>query len=214
MPGKTLDRKRLVSESLSSVAPAMSQDSQNPSSSSGRPVSEAEKIRAYNRFYRDHYDMGYRFLRALRFPYNSLRDILHHCFELAWIRFDEYLSQGKPPYWFYGILKNKGHYEKFRAPNRENPSPIGGEGAIDPADKRFNPEAELLESERKSVFYESLKNLPERYAAVVKLRLNGHDYNAISKLLGISVTNAHARMRRATLKMDEAFADYLKEYPL
>ena len=58
----------------------MSQESDNSSLIAGTLVSEAEKIRAYNRFYRDHYDMGYRFLRALRFPYNSLRDILHHCF--------------------------------------------------------------------------------------------------------------------------------------
>lgn len=158
--------------------------------------------------------MGYRFLRALRFPYNSLRDILNHCFELAWKRFDEYLREGNPPYWFYGILKNKGHYEKFRATNREKLVPIGDPETVDPADPRYSPEAEILEAEQRSFFYKSLKKIPHKYAAVVKLRLNGHNYVTISEMLGISVTNAHTRMRRATIMMDEAFQEYIKVYPL
>ncbi len=178
----------------------------------GSSYSEAAKAREFQRFYRDHYEMGFRYLRALRFPYNSLRDVLSHCFELAWNRFDEYLSSGKPQYWFYGILKNKAGYERRKYSKNGEYLGLVADDSVGPGDVRPTPEKQLLDKEQRSFFYGTISKLPEMYAEVVKLRLDGHDYRFISETLGISVTNAQTRMRRAVVMLEKAFSEYLEVY--
>lgn len=182
------------------------------SSRSGSDYSEAEKAREFQRFFRDHYDMGFRYLRALRFPYNSLRDVLSHCFELAWKRFDEYLERDKPRYWFYNILKNKAGYSRRKFSRNAEYLGLSGDDGVVPGDPRPTPEAQLLAKERRSFFYATITRIPAIYSDVVRLRLSGYDYNFISDSLGISVTNAQTRMRRAVVMLEKAFAEYLELY--
>ena len=177
-------------------------------------IERAKKAREFQRFYREHYEMGFRFLRALRFPFNTLRDILSQCFELAWNRFDEYLMEDRPAYWFYSILKNKSGYERRKLSKTGEilAGSIAGDRFLDRSDVRETPEDSLLEQEKLSYIYDYIARLPSIYADVVKLRLSGFDYADIAESLGISVTNAQTRMSRAVVMLQPGFAEYLKNY--
>lgn len=136
------------------------------------PKSESERRRLFTEFYERHYEISFRYLRARRFPENHTQDILHHCFELAWQRFDEYLEQGQPEYWFFGILKNRQRYVASRIALDPGASP---EQTHVERDDRHGPEEILLNAERNSYFYKVICELPAHYADVVKLRLEGFE---------------------------------------
>ncbi|MCR9143732.1 MAG: sigma-70 family RNA polymerase sigma factor [bacterium] len=172
-------------------------------------ISEAERRRLFTKFYEEHYDISFRYLRARRFPVNHTRDVLQHCFEIAWNRFDEYLATGRPKYWFFGILKNRERY----VASRLAVSPL-----IDPndthrsQDERISPESYLIESEERSYFYEIICALPPQYADVVKLRLEGFDYKTIAELLETSVKSVEHRMRRALVKLEGPIREFVSDY--
>ncbi len=179
-------------------------DSQRSSSET-----EAERRRLFTVFYEEHYKISYRYLRACRFPENHTRDVLHHCFELAWQRFDEYLELGRPRYWFLGILKNRRRYVASRLALDPGVSP---EQASIERDRRDGPAELLLSAERSSYFYKVICELPAHYADVVKLRMEGFDYQTISELLEISVKAAEHRMRRALIKLERPIRDFADDY--
>ncbi len=173
--------------------------------------SNKERLHEFSRFYEDSYDSAYNFLRSLRFPFDHLRDILDRCFEIAWERFDEYIDRGRPRSWLYDILRNKSGYEKRRYA-QQGIFRQADVDAVDPRDARPDPETLLLVEERRAEFYRLLQKLPEHYAIVVKLRIQGYDYKTISEMLDISVTNAHTRMKRALTKIEEVFSNYLEDF--
>jgi RNA polymerase sigma factor (sigma-70 family) len=173
------------------------------------PLSLADRQRLFTEFYEAHYEISYRFLRAQRFPNNHIQDLLHHCFELAWHRFDEYLDAGRPRYWFLGILKNRRRYESYQMAAAPISSP---ELASQSEDIRSGPEESLLQKEERSYFYNVIRGLPEHYAAVVKLRIEGFGFSTIAEQLGITVKSAEHRMRRAIFKLEKPIREFARDY--
>ncbi len=183
--------------------------SESPAQTASSPLTERERQRLFDAFYREHYEISFRYLRARRFPENHTRDVLHHCFVLAWQRFDEYLTAGRPRYWFLGILKNRERYLASRLALDPGASP---EQVAANRDDRPGPADLLLDAERQSYFFDTICALPAHYADVVKLRLEGFEYKKIAELLGITVKSAEHRMRRALVKLEAPVRSYVEDY--
>ena len=155
--------------------------------------------------------MGYRFIRASRFPENDVNDILSRCFELAWNRFDEYLRKNKPDYWFFNIVRNKVSYERrMRARGRVLSLPSDRMDAHASQDE--GPEQTTLRNEERSYLRGALDTLPENYQLVVKLRMEQFEYSEIAAMLGISVKAAQHRMKRAMEKLEGTLREFIHDY--
>lgn len=174
---------------------------------------QSKKQNLFREFYEAHHEMGYRFIRAQRFPENNIQDILSRSFELAWDRFDEYLDTENKEYWFFNIVRNKVRYEQrkskksrvIRFPERH----ADYHETLSPG-----PAEEYLNSERQSYLKQIINEMPENYQMVVKLRLEGYQYSQISGMLGITVKAAQHRMKRAMIQMEPILRQFAQDYLL
>ena len=169
-------------------------------------LSDLEKKKAFDEFYERTHTVSYRFLRAIRFLENDIQEVLSRSYEIAWKRFDEYIALVENQYWFYGILRNQSNYYKSVLSKKDQRTEAL---EIEAADYD-TPETDFLKKEDRNDFYAVIVSLPANYREVVLLRLQSYSYKEISKLLDISESAAESRMRRALVKLEEPFTDFLK----
>lgn len=145
-----------------------------------------------------------RFART-RIAEDQVTDTLHESFAIAWKRFDEYLATPTPN-WFYAILRNQLRIQR----KKYGPVHDSFDEERHALRTNSNPESILLLSEKKSHLHEAINSLPDRYAVVVRLRLEGYKYEKIANLLNLSHAATKSRMRRAIVRLSTAFRSYLQ----
>lgn len=164
-----------------------------------------DKRQAFELFYKEQYPMAMGYLRQLLYDNDDVHDVLVHALELALARFDDYLNNGKPRYWFFGILHNSATYFlRKRARESRIFMPQTTEESVD----RKTPEKILLHRESENWVRQTIAALPVKYREVVLLRLENFSYREIAQVLGISVEAAESRMRRAIHKLEPLYAAY------
>jgi len=176
--------------------------------------SKHEQIRPerFTRFYEEQHPAALRMLRANGSTEAEAREILDYCFEQAWTRFDEYLANPEDEYWFRRIVSNRQRNQRKKNSMRMTTSfdetmHTNREGAM-----RANPEQVVLERERVSYLEDAINSLSEKYESVVRLRLAGHSYPQLARVLGISTEAAESRMRRAAVKLAEPLRHFMEDH--
>jgi len=162
--------------------------------------------REFELFYKEQYPFAYGYLNRVLRNADDAYDVLIHSFELALARFDEYLTNQKPRYWFFGIIRNSASYSiSKKAREAKQEVPIPGTAPT--------PEDLALRNEEERLIDQVLRALPEKYRDVALLRFQDYSYKEIAKALGLSVEAVESRMRRATVKLEPIYAKYKEGRP-
>ena len=168
----------------------------------------------FSEFYHRHYEKIFRFVRAKKFPYNHISDLVGKIFEKAWRRFDEYTARSEETkkYWIYDIARDTCRYEWTRAKRRQEFLSEDVETVFRNDDK--NPVLDTyISSEWRRQFLKIILDLPDKQKEVVMLKLEGYKYVEMGELLNISSQACRKRMATAISNLKGPLAKLLETNP-
>lgn len=165
----------------------------------------------FHDFYEANYRKIYNFVRAKKFPYNHLNDLVSKIFEICWRRFGEYVDR-PDVHWIYRIAENACNYERrkfWQARTNVLDSPDFTENAVSANAK--NQEQEIISTEEKAEIMQVIAALPGKQREVFILRLNGYTYEEIATSLGVSGEAVRKRMLSAVAKCRHLIVPLLRK---
>lgn len=175
-----------------------------------------DNAKEFTNFYAKYHERVFRYVRAMRFPFNHTNDLVSKVFERCWQRFTEYRtleSDKQNLFWVMRIAENVCSYEKRRLWKRGEIL-LEGVWELEQALERSrnyqnsekSAEEEFLRKELLSQFMKSVMTLPRRQREVIKLRMEGFTYADIGGILRISDEACRRRMVRAVNSLKQKFS--------
>jgi len=107
--------------------------------------------------------------------------------------------------WLYRIAVNTARDDIARRRRRPVVPLEGADGSrVDPPDPSESPKEALLRHERAVLVRDALERLPEPFRTTLILReMEGHSYEAVASILGVSIGTVESRIFRARCKLRE-----------
>ncbi len=125
-------------------------------------------------------------------------DIVQDAFVQALLKLPGFRRQSSFYTWLYRIAINVALNRQRRSPQVISLEPANSQPGHDPTDPNELPADRLLRTERARQIQTALGRLSEEYRTVLVLReIDGFDYDAIARILNISVGTVRSRLHRA-----------------
>jgi RNA polymerase sigma-70 factor (ECF subfamily) len=130
-------------------------------------------------------------------------DLAQEAFLKALLAIDRFDGRSALFTWLYRIAVNTARDDVARRRRRPAVSLEGPDGArADPADPSETPTESLERRDRARVVRDALERLPEPFRTTLVLReMEGHTYEEVATILGVSIGTVESRIFRARCKL-------------
>ncbi|HKI46656.1 MAG TPA: sigma-70 family RNA polymerase sigma factor [Balneolales bacterium] len=168
---------------------------------------------AYRKLEQKYHNALYYHLLKLVKDREILEDLIQEVFAKAFSNISSYNSDYAFSTWLYRIATNHAidHLRKKKLKTLSLDEPIQtneGEMAIDVPDSTYEADKVVIQRQRKNIIQEAIRNLPEKYRAVIEMRhIEEKSYQEISELLDLPLGTVKAHIFRAR----ELLYKFLKE---
>jgi len=140
------------------------------------------------------------------------RDVAQEVFVTVFEKIDRFRGESQLGTWIYRIAANHAKNRiKYLARRRDHKQDSFEEMNVPPSSGRLSadvprPDQDLDRSELSAFLTRALGTLDEEQRSVVVLRdVEGHPYEAIAEITGLSLGTVKSRLHRGRLKLKEAF---------
>ncbi|MDF0665066.1 MAG: sigma-70 family RNA polymerase sigma factor [Nitrospira sp.] len=177
---------------------------QSPTSSSSAPQS----AKNFDRLYKDHVDLMYRFAHRLCGEPESAKDLVQETFLKAYLGLDRFRGDAQISTWLYTIASRaclRMRRRRKGAPERE----LSLDEFIPTSDGEFrlqipidglSPEAALQNKQLRQALDGAINQLPKKYKMVLVLRdMEGLSAKEVGSIMGLNERAVKSRLHRARL---------------
>src|SRR5690349_11291266 len=180
---------------------------------------------AFDKLYRDHVDLVYRYAHRLCGEAESAKDLVQETFLNAYRGLNRFRGDSKVSTWLYAIAsraclrmrrKRKGAPERELSLEEFIPTSDGEFRLQIPIDG-FSPEEALQNKQLRQALNAAISQLPKKYKMVLVLRdMEGLSAKEVGTIMGLNERAVKSRLHRARLfvrrqlsarGLDEAFTD-------
>ena len=156
---------------------------------------------------------------ALKYTENERNadDVLQEVFLTLVKKLGTYRNEAKFSTWLYSITKNisllhlrkNKKYQNERNLVDDSCNLSEAEYVMPVEDWRFIPDRLYAQEKRRESVNAALKEMPEIYSTVVRLKdMEGHTNCEISKLLGLSLSAVKSRVHRGRIQIKDKFSEF------
>lgn len=129
---------------------------------------------------------------------DDAKDVLQEICIIIWQKFETFKGASSIGTWIFRISVNAClMYKRKNKPQYRLPI----DSVLDLSDDSFNNDQNVVKEEKFKLLYQSIKELNAFDRLMIILYLNGHKYDQISDILGITVNNVGVRINRIRTKL-------------
>src|SRR5215210_4340017 len=174
----------------------------------GPPSPSARTAASFDRLYRDHVDLMYRFANRLCGETEAAKDLVQETFLQAYRGFEQFRGEARVSTWLYAIAsracmrmrrKRKGAPERELSLDEFVPT-SDGEFRLQIPVEGLSPEEALANKELRQALDAAIDKLPPKYKMVLVLRdMEGLSAKEVGTIMGLNERAVKSRLHRARL---------------
>jgi len=220
MAAKTSRVKRTTQRSTSTLTQSTTERKQESRAEDGQLIQQAlaGDEQAFGKLRQKYQHAIYNLISRMIRDRQEVEDLTQEAFIKAFTSLESFNDEYAFSTWLYKIATNNciDHIrrKKLKTFSIDKPLPSkDGDYAFELPDTSFEPDRELIDTQRKAILKKAIASLPPKYRKVIELRhVEEREYQDIAKILGLPLGTVKAHIFRARELLYKYLRDKMRNY--